>query len=120
MATAWTEVQTKLWERWTREVESSVDPQNAETWERSSSKIIDAWANSVKLALRAQLGWVALWVRTFGEDEAAPKEVIERSHLMYEMMEAWTEAQLELWDGWFASLRKVGASASTGAFADVS
>lgn len=102
------EVHMKVSERWMRAAEPNVPAQSVEARERASSKIIDAWENSVKVALRAQLNWVRLWMRTFGEDEEAPKEVVEWSRLTYEMMEAWTEAQLELWDAWFARLRKAG------------
>jgi hypothetical protein len=109
MAMALAEAHKAVWERWVRTVECGECPETADAWERASSKVIDAWATMVKLALEAELTWVRLWMRTFSDDEgAAPKEVIEWSRLTCEMMEAWIVARQEMWDTWFATLRRVG------------
>ena len=122
MAMALAEAQKAVWERWVRTVECSVYPETADAWERASSKIIDAWVTTVKLALEAELTWVRLWMRSLSDDEgAAPKEVIEWSHLTCEMMEAWIVARQEMWDAWFAALRRVGPHEQhTTAFVEVS
>jgi hypothetical protein len=120
MAMAWAEVQKKMWEHWMKGLESNLRPQYAESWERASGNIIDAWENSVKLALQAQSDWTGLWARRLSDDERSPKEVVEWARQMYEMMKAWNNAQLEMWDSWFASLRKFGPVEYTNAFVDVS
>lgn len=95
-------------------------PSSAEGWERASGEIIDAWENTVKLALKAQLDWTALWTQQLGDDNGAPKEVADWSHQMYELMKAWHDAQLEMWNIWFANLRSFGPLEYTNAFVDVS
>lgn len=120
MAMAWAEVQKKMWEHWMKGIESNLRPQYAESWERASGNIIDAWENSVKLALQAQSDWTGLWARRLSDDERSPKEVVEWARQMYEMMKSWNSAQLEMWDAWFASLRKFGPVEYTSAFVDVS
>ena len=120
MAMAWAEVQKKMWEHWMKGLESNLRPQYAESWERASGNIIDAWENSVKLALQAQSDWTGLWARRLSDDERSPKEVVEWARQMSDMMKAWNNAQLEMWDSWFASLRKFGPVEYTSAFVDVS
>lgn len=120
MAMAWAEVQKKMWEHWMKGLDSNLRPQSAESWERASGNIIDAWENSVKLALQAQSDWTGLWARRLSDDERSPKEVVEWARQMYEMMKAWNSAQLEMWDSWFGSLRKFGPVEYTSAFVDVS
>lgn len=120
MAMAWAEVQKKMWEHSMKGIESSLRPQYAESWERASGNIIEAWEKSVKIALQAQSDWTGLWARRLSDEERAPKEVVEWAHQMYEMMKAWNSAQLEMWDCWFSSLRKFGPVEYTGAFVDVS
>ncbi len=120
MAMAWAEVQKKMWEQWMKGLDSGIRMQQAEAWERASQNIIDAWENSVKLSLQAQVDWTGLWARRLGDDERAPKEVIEWARQMYEMMKAWNNAQIEMWESWFSSLRKFGPVEYASAFVDVS
>jgi hypothetical protein len=120
MAMAWAEVQKKMWEHLMKGIESSVRPQYAESWERASGNIIDAWENSVKLSLQAQADWTGIWARRLGDDERSPKEVVEWARQMYELMKSWNSAQLEMWESWFASVRKFGPVEYTSAFVDVS
>jgi hypothetical protein len=120
MTLAWAEVQKVMWEHWMRGVESRVGLPQAEAWERASREIIDAWENSVKLALQAQLDWTGFWTLRLRDDKTSPREVIEWSGQTYELMKAWTDAQVEMWNGWFTSLRNFGPLEYTGAFVDVS
>lgn len=120
MALAWAEVQKAMWERWMRGVAPGVRPSYADAWERVSAEVIDAWERSVKLALQAQLEWTGMWTLRLGEDKRSPKEVVDWSRQTYELMKAWTDAQLEMWSAWFASLRKFGPFEYTNAFVDVS
>lgn len=120
MALAWAEVQKTMWERWMRGLESNLNSSYAEAWERASSEIIDAWENTVKLALKAQLDWTGLWTVRLGEDKRAPKEVVEWSRQTYDLMKAWNDAQVEMWNVWFANLRSFGPLEHTNAFVDVS
>jgi hypothetical protein len=120
MALAWAEVQKTMWEHWMRGVESRIRPPQADAWERASKEIIDAWENSVKLALHAQLDWTGFWTLRLRDDKTSPKEVVEWSRQTHELMQAWTDAQLEMWDAWFKSLRSFGPLEYTSAFVDAS
>lgn len=120
MALAWAEVQKVMWEHWMRGVESRIAPPQAEAWERASREIIDAWENSVRLALHAQLDWTGFLARRLSDDKSSPKEVVEWSRQAYDLMKAWSDAQLEMWDAWFTSVRKFGPVEYTSAFVDVS
>jgi hypothetical protein len=120
IALAWAEVQKTMWERWMRGLESQMRPSYAEGWERASGEIIDAWENTVKLALKAQLDWTALWTRQLGDNNGAPKEVTDWSNQTYELMKAWHDAQVEMWNVWFENLRSFGPVEYTNAFVDVS
>lgn len=103
-----------------RGVESRIQPPQAEAWERASREMIDAWQNSVKLALHAQLDWTGFWTLRLSDEKTSPKEVVEWSRQTYELMKAWNDAQLEMWDGWFTSVRTFGPLEYTSAFVDVS
>jgi hypothetical protein len=120
MALAWAEVQKTMWEHWMRGVESRIRPPQADAWERASKEVIDAWENSVKLALHAQLDWTRFWTLRLRDDKTSPKEVVEWSRQTHELMMAWTDAQLEMWDAWFKSLRSFGPLEYTSAFVDAS
>jgi hypothetical protein len=73
MALAWAEVQKTMWEHWMRGVESRIRPPQADAWERASKEIIDAWENSVKLALHAQLDLTGFWTLRLRDDKTTPK-----------------------------------------------
>lgn len=108
MALEWAEVHKTMWVHRMRGVEPNARASYAEAWERASGEIIDAWENSVKLALQAQLDWTGLWMLRLRDEKGSPKEVVEWADQSYELLKAWTDAQLEMWNVWFASLRRFG------------
>ncbi|HYZ16486.1 MAG TPA: hypothetical protein VE591_08800 [Candidatus Acidoferrum sp.] len=119
MALAWAEVQKAIWERWMRGLDGAARPAHAEQWERASGEIIDAWEQTVNLALKAQLDWTALWMHELSEEKGASKEISDWSRQTYELMKAWHDAQREMWSFWFGSLRSFGPVEYTNGFVDV-
>jgi hypothetical protein len=96
MAGAWTEMQRNLLSAWTTAAQTSPQQVN---W----PQLIDAWQSSVHQMLALQGECVRVWVENMPPESeaAAPAQQYLR------MSQQWAAAQRELWDSWFALMRRM-------------
>lgn len=103
MTKTWLDAQKKVWESWLGTMQQFEKTQAADVW----IKTVGTWEESVKNILKAQSDWTRLWADSFKSVEGMPKEATEWVQQGPEMVKHWSEAQQQLWDNWFALLKKV-------------
>lgn len=103
MTKNWLDAQKKMWDHWLGSVQQFDQGQAAEMW----AKTIGTWEESVKNILTAQSEWTRLWADNFKAVEGMPQEATEWIQQAHEMTRHWSEAQQQLWESWFALLKKV-------------
>jgi hypothetical protein len=106
MTKSWFDTQKKLWDNWLGAGQKDAEGQAVEMW----NKTIVTWEEAVKNMLNVQKEWTRLWADNFKTVEGMPKEAIEWLQQAQEMSKQWGEAQHQLWDSWFALLKKVEPS----------
>jgi hypothetical protein len=106
MVKAWTDVQTSMWERTLKLAQPRTEGAPAETLERVSEGIAEAWRESVLRALHAQADWTRIWAERLADSAGMPPEVRESARRFQGVVEAWTDAQERLWKGWFETVQK--------------
>jgi hypothetical protein len=106
MVKTWAETQKKVWDSWLKAVQQpSSQAQTGEMWQ----KTIDTWEETVKHTLETQSEWFQTWVQGLDTlDTEVPKEVQVWAKQAQEMMKRWTEAQEQLWQGWFKLVKEAG------------
>jgi aspartate aminotransferase-like enzyme len=109
MAKSWAETQKKMWDNWLGVMQQEKG-QATEVWE----KTVGAWEETVKNTLNVQAEWTRMWADSLKSIEGAPKEVSEWAAQAQEMAKQWGEAQKQLWDNWFAMVKKVEPAKMSG------
>ncbi len=102
MVKTWTEDQKNLWEGWLKNVQGLRTDQGAEVW----GKTVQAWEESVKRTLDAQAEGTRNWVESLVAAPGVPKEAAAQSKQGQEMLQHWTTAQKQLWEGWFQIVKQ--------------
>ncbi len=99
----WTGTQQKMWESWLDAMRgmSPTSPSN-EAWQKS----VDVWSDSVKNALEAQVTWTRFWADSVASNANSPKEIVDWSKQVLDMMQRWTETQTQLSENWFDAVKK--------------
>lgn len=116
MVKAWTEVQQSMWERTLRMTGAGREDSDAETWERVSQRVVEAWRESVLHALQAQTEWTRIWSERLAESADMPIEVRESARRFHAVVQTWTDAQARLWEGWFETVQKASPRQLTSAW----
>jgi small-conductance mechanosensitive channel len=76
---------------------------------------VESWQSSVKQTLDAQATWMRDWTESLATFQGTPDELRDRARQGQEVMRRWTEAQQQLWQGWFEMARNFAPGVSTGA-----
>jgi hypothetical protein len=118
MIRSWADVQQKMWSRWQElwleglrgagEASRSGSPDSPAEQAR---RVLEAWDQSVKRALEAQLEWTRIWSERFAESSDVPPHVINAARQLNEAAKAWTGLQTRLWESWLGA---AGGPASSG------
>lgn len=114
----WTETQKKLWDNWLEMMEQGGSKsQAAEIWQ----KTIDTWEETVNSMLTAQNEWMASWAKGFDTTKAdLPKELKAWAEEAQAMMNRWSEAQQQLWQGWFEMVKQANPTKMGGSWEEES
>lgn len=102
MTKTWVDAQKKMWDNWLGGMQPVDKTQVVELW----AKTVSTWEEAVKNTLSAQADWTRAWVDNLKSIEGAPKEVNEWAQQAQEMNNRWSETQKQLWDSWFALVKK--------------
>jgi len=102
----WTDIQRKTWESWLEAIRGFDKSQGTQVWE----KTMDAWQESVKKALEAQVDGSRILAENMAATKGTPKEAAEWAQQLQEMTNRWAEVQQQLWNNWFEVVKKVDPS----------
>lgn len=102
MFKSWTDAQTKTWNTWLDTVKSFDPSQPGQAWE----KTVDAWQQSVKNTLSAQVEGSRIWAESVSSIQGAPKETANWAQQVQDMTQRWTDLQTQMWDNWFDVMKK--------------
>lgn len=116
MVGAWTDMQRNMWDGWLRAVKGFGDKGGggSEVVQREYRRNLEAWERSVREALESQAQWTRVWADKIGEQQAdteASRQWVEQTQAM---MKGWTEAQAQLWNAWFDSIKGLDANQAAG------
>lgn len=76
---------------------------------------VEAWQNSVKQTLDSQTEWVREWAGSLASFQGSPEELRDHARQGQEVLQRWTEAQQQLWQGWFDMVRNLVPGTGAGA-----
>jgi hypothetical protein len=110
MFKTWTDVQRKTWEGWFDTVKNFDPAQPSQIW----AKTVDAWQESIKNTLSAQVEGSRIWAENIGSIKGAPKETAAWAQQIQETTVRWTDMQQQMWDNWFEVMRKTDPSKYVG------
>jgi gas vesicle protein len=80
------------------------------------TKTIEAWQESVKGTLEAQVEGSKIWAKSAAEVEGLPKEATEWATQIQEMTKNWTDMQQKMWDQWFDMVKKADPAVFSGSW----
>ena len=110
MFKTWAETQQKMWDEWLKTMKGFGKSQPTDVWGKS----VDALEDALKRTLDAQVEWTRLWASSLTTVSGAPREMAEWARQGQDMVRRWAEAQKQLWDGWFQTVRKLDPAALGG------
>jgi hypothetical protein len=103
MFKTWTEAQTRMWNEWLKAMQGFGKSPSSQVWD----KTIEAWEESIKKILDAQVDWTQRWTESFATNQGTPKEMAEWAKQGQDMCKRWTDTQKQLWTGWFQVVKKL-------------
>ena len=112
----WAETQQKLLTDWLDTVRRFGGTPTLELW----TKTVEAWQASVKETLDARAEWTREWTETLANAKGTPEELRDLARQGRELMQRWTDAERQVWQGWFDIVRGInfrvepGTTAKTG------
>jgi len=99
----WGETQQKLLTDWLDTLRSLGGTPTLELWR----KTVDTWQASVKETVDARAEWTRQWTEALAKAKGTPEEVRELAREGREQLQHWTEAERDLWKGWFNTAREI-------------
>jgi hypothetical protein len=99
----WADTQQQLLTNWLDTVRRVGGTPNPELW----TKTIEAWQASVKETLDVQAEWTREWTETLANAKGTPKELQELARQGHELLQHWTDAERQLWQGWFNIVKDI-------------
>lgn len=111
----WGETQQKLLTDWLDTLRRFGGTPTLELWR----KTVDTWQTSVKETLDAQTDWAQQWTEALAKAKGTPEELRELAREGREQLQRWTEAERELWQGWFNAVREINFRPEPGAGAQM-
>ena len=117
MLKTWSESQQKLLTDWLDTLRKMGGTPTLELWRQT----VDTWQNSVKETVDARAEYTRELTETLANAKGTPEEIRKLAREGREQLQHWTEAERDLWKGWFNTAREInfrpepGAGVKTGA-----
>ncbi|MFQ6023510.1 MAG: hypothetical protein ACE5NW_12390 [Acidiferrobacterales bacterium] len=102
MMKSWTETQANMWDSWLNSLGGDGKSKETDAWQ----KTIETWQKSVNDTLAAQLKLMQMWVDNLNSAKGNLDQVTEWVNQAEEMTRRMNDAQKELWDNCFKTLKK--------------
>jgi hypothetical protein len=107
----WGESQQKLMTEWLDTLRKLGGTPTLELWR----KTVDTWQTSVKETLDAQADWTNQWTEALAKAKGKPEEFRELANEGREQLQRWAEAERDLWQNWFKTVREINFRPEAGA-----
>jgi len=112
----WSETQQKLLNDWLDTLRKLGGTPTLELWRQT----VDTWQNSVKETVDARAEYTRQLTETLANAKGTPEEFRELAREGREQLQHWTEAERDLWKGWFNVAREINFRPEPGAGAQAS
>jgi len=99
----WSETQQKLLADWLDTLRKLGGTPTLELWRQT----VDTWQNSVKETVDARAEYTRQLTETLAKAKGTPEEFRELAREGREQLQHWTEAERDLWKGWFDVAREI-------------
>ena len=109
----WSETQQKLLADWLDTLRKLGGTPTLELWRQT----VDTWQNSVKETVDARAEYTRQLTETLAKAKGTPEEFRELAREGREQLQHWTEAERDLWKGWFNVAREINFRPEPGAAA---
>ncbi len=111
MLKTWSETQQKLLTDWLDTLRKLGGTPTLELWRQT----VDTWQNSVKETVDARAEYTRELTETLANAKGTPEEFRELAREGREQLQHWTEAERDLWKGWFNVAREINFRPEPGA-----
>ena len=99
----WSETQQKLLNDWLDTLRKLGGTPTLELWRQT----VDTWQTSVKETVDARADYTRQLTETLAKAKGTPEEFRELAREGREQLQHWTEAERDLWKGWFDVAREI-------------
>src|SRR5947209_13621662 len=110
----WSEAQQRVLAGWLDLVQGTEGPSRVTTW----NETVKAWQTVVQETLDAQVRWLRDWTGRVQVTSGSPTELRKNVQQAQVLLLRWTEAQQQLWQGWFHLVQHLGPLLEAGSQAD--
>ena len=114
LVTTWADAQQKLLTGWLDLVQGTEQPSRKMAW----NETVKAWQTVVQETLDAQARWLRDWTGRVQVTSGSPTELRKNVQQAQVLLLRWTEAQQQLWQGWFHLVQHLGPLLEAGSEAD--
>jgi hypothetical protein len=111
LVTNWIETQQRLLTSWLDTVRNAGGATNSTLWNNT----LDAWQRSIQQTLDTQVQWIDNWIQQLKTVEGIPPQMRAQIQQGEELFRRWTQAQRQLWQGWFEIVKQFSTTTGTGA-----
>ncbi len=102
--TTWSDAQQKMLIGWIDLLQGTRQPSRKMVW----SETVKAWQSTVQETLDAQARWLQGWTGRVQATSGSPTELRKNVQQAQVLLLRWTEAQQQLWQGWFHLIQRLG------------
>ncbi len=102
--TTWSDAQQKMLIGWIDLLQGTRQPSRKMVW----SETVKAWQSTVQETLDAQARWLQGWSGRVQATSGSPTELRKNVQQAQVLLLRWTEAQQQLWQGWFHLIQRLG------------
>ena len=110
----WSEAQQKVLAGWLDLVQGTEGPSRMRAW----NETVKAWQTVVQETLDAQAKWLRDWTGRVQVTSGSPTDLRKNVQQAQVLLLRWTEAQQQLWQGWFHLVQHLGPLLEAGSQAD--
>src|SRR2546430_6743917 len=104
LMTSWADAQQKMLVGWLDLLQATEQPSRKMVW----SETVKAWQSTVQETLDAQARWLQGWSGRVQATSGSPTELRKNVQQAQVLLLRWTEAQQQLWQGWFHLIQHLG------------
>src|SRR5437016_6691769 len=114
LMTTWADAQQKMLVGWLDILQGTEQPSRKMVW----SETVKAWQSTVQETLDAQARWLRDWTGRVQVTSGSPTDLRKNVQQAQMLLLRWTEAQQQLWQGWFHLVQHLGPLLEAGSQPD--